>query len=83
MQELALEYAKVAAYIAGGIVMAVATIGPGLAQGRIGAQALESIGKYPESAGQVRTSMILAMGLVEAMVIFATILAFVLILVKG
>lgn len=79
MQELALEYAKVAAYIAGGIVMAVATIGPGLAQGRIGAQALESIGKYPESAGQVRTSMILAMGLVEAMVIFATILAFVLI----
>ncbi len=83
MDELALAYVKIAAYIAAGIVMAVATIGPGLAQGKIAAQACESIGKYPESAGRVRGAMLLAMALVEAIVLFAAGLAFILVLVKG
>lgn len=79
MEELALVYVKVAAYIAAGFLMGVATIGPGLAQGRIGAQACESIGKYPESAGKVRTVMLLSMALVEAIVLLAMVIASILI----
>ena len=54
-------------------------IGPALGQGLIGMKACENIGKYPENAGQIRTTMMLAMGLVETPAIFALIIALLLI----
>lgn len=68
-------YVKIAAFIGAAIVMGIGTIGPAIGQGSIGAKACENIGKYPESAGVIRTTMLLAMGIVETSAIYAFIVA--------
>lgn len=68
-------YAKAAAYIGAAIAMGVGAIGPALGQGLVGMKACETIGKYPESAGNVRTTMMIAMGLVETSAIYCFIIA--------
>ncbi len=75
-----MEYAKAAAFLGAAIAMGVGTIGPALGQGLIGMKACESIGKYPESAGKIRTTMMIAMGLVETSAIYALMVAGALIL---
>ncbi len=69
------EYVKIAAYIGAAFAMGIGTIGPALGQGNIGAKACENIGKYPESAGQIRTTMFLSMGIVETSAIYAFLIA--------
>ncbi len=71
--------AKAAGLIAAGVVMGIGTIGPALAQGMIGSKACETMGKYPDSAGNVRGAMILAMSLVETVAIYALLVAILLI----
>lgn len=73
------EYAKAAAYVGAAIAMGVGSIGPAIGQGMIGAKACENIGKYPESSGQIRTTMMIAMGIVESSAIYALLIALVLI----
>lgn len=73
-------YAKAAAFLGAAIAMGVGSIGPALGQGLIAMKACESIGKYPESAGKIRTTMFLAMGLVETSAIYALMVAGALIL---
>ena len=68
-------YAKAAAFLGAAIAMGVGSIGPALGQGLIGMKAVESIGKYPESAGKVRTSMMLSMMLVETSSIYALLIS--------
>jgi len=63
--------AKAAACIGAAIAMGLGSIGPALGQGMIGMKACENIGKYPESAGQIRTAMILSMAIVESSAIYA------------
>jgi F-type H+-transporting ATPase subunit c len=77
--EIAL-YTKVAAYFGAALVMGIGTIGPALGQGFVGMKACENIGKYPESSGQIRGAMILAMSLIETSAIYALIIALMLIL---
>ncbi len=67
--------AKAASYIGAAIAMGVGAIGPALGQGLVGMKACETIGKYPESAGNVRTTMMIAMGLVETSAIYCFIIA--------
>lgn len=74
-------YAKAAAFIGAAIAMGLGSLGPALGQGLIGMKACENIGKYPESAGQVRTTMMIAMGLVETSAIYALLIAGALIIV--
>jgi len=76
------EYVKIAAYIGAAFVMAVGTIGPALGQGLIGSKAVENIGKYPENAGRIQTSMIISMSFVETSAIYALLIAIVLLFVK-
>lgn len=71
---------KVAAYFGAAIVMGIGTIGPAFGQGLVGMKACENIGKYPESAGQIRGAMILAMSLIETSAIYALIIALMLII---
>ena len=73
--DLASAYVKIAAFIGAAFVMGIGTIGPALGQGMIGSRAAENIGKYPESAGQIRTLMFLAMGIVETSAIYAFLVA--------
>ena len=45
------------------IMMGLCVFGPAIAQGLVASKAMESIARQPEAAGQIRSSMILALGL--------------------
>ena len=64
-------YAQAAAFLGAAIAMGIGAIGPALGQGFIGMKACENIGKYPENAGKIRTTMMMGMGLVETSAIYA------------
>jgi F-type H+-transporting ATPase subunit c len=64
-------YVKVAAYLGAAFAMGIGTIGPALGQGKIAAEACKSIGKYPESYGQIRTAMVIGLSMVETSAIYA------------
>lgn len=71
---------KAAAFLGAAVAMGLGSLGPALGQGMIGAKACENIGKYPESSGQIRGTMIIAMGFVESSAIYCLIIALLLIL---
>lgn len=73
MEDLAMM--KAAAAIGAAIAIGLGVLGPSISQGLIGMKACENIGKYPESSAQIRTTMILGMGLVEAAAIYALLIA--------
>ena len=52
---------------------AIAAIGAGLGIGKIGAAAMEAIARQPESAGDIRSNMIVNAALVEGVALFAVI----------
>ena len=52
---------------------AVAAIGAGIGIGKIGAAAMEAIARQPESAGDIRSIMIVIAALVEGVSLFAVI----------
>ncbi len=68
-------YVKAAAFLGAALAMGIGSIGPALGQGLIGMKACESMGKYPESAGKIRTTMMIAMGLVETAAIYSLLIA--------
>ena len=50
---------------------AIAAIGAGIGIGKIGAAAMEAIARQPESAGDIRSNMIVIAALVEGVALFA------------
>ena len=52
---------------------ALAAIGAGFGIGKIGAAAMEAIARQPESAGDIRSNMIVIAALVEGVALFAVI----------
>lgn len=56
-----------------GIGAGIAAIGAGIGIGRIGSAAMEAIARQPESAGDIRTNMIIIAALVEGVALFAVI----------
>lgn len=52
---------------------AIAVIGAGIGIGKIGATAMESIARQPESSGDIRMSMIIIAALIEGVALFAVI----------
>lgn len=63
---------------AAAFAISVAAVGGATAQGRAAAAALEGIGRNPQSADKSFMPMILSMALMESLVIFAFIVAFLL-----
>ena len=55
---------------------AIAVIGAALGIGKIGSAAMEAIGRQPEAAGKVRTSMIIVADLIEGVALFAVAVCF-------
>jgi F-type H+-transporting ATPase subunit c len=51
-------------------------VGCGLAQGKAVAAACEGIARNPQAAGEIRTTMIIGLALIEALVIYALVAAF-------
>lgn len=62
--------------IAKALAIALGAIAPALAIGKIGAKAMESIGRNPESAGKILVPMLLASAFAEAIAIYALVIAF-------
>lgn len=52
---------------------AIAAIGAGIGIGKIGGSAMEAIARQPESAGDIRSNMIVIAALVEGVALFAVI----------
>lgn len=59
--------------IGASIGAAIAAIGAGIGIGKIGAAAMEAIARQPESAGDIRSNMIVIAALVEGVALFAVI----------
>lgn len=70
---------KAALALGAGLGIAIAAFGGALGQGRAAASALEGIARNPEAAGKVMTPMIIALALVESLVIYALVIAFMLV----
>ena len=65
--------------IAAAVVMSISTITPAIAQGLTSKTALASIARQPEAAGDVRSTLIVARALMEALAIYGLLIAFMLI----
>ena len=52
---------------------ALAVIGAAMGIGKIGGTAMESIGRQPEAAGDIRMSMIIAAALIEGVALLAVV----------
>ena len=75
-----INYVKMAAYFGAAIAMGIGGIGPSLSQGMVASKAVESMGKYPEMSNKIRTTMFLALGIIETSSIDAFVVAMMLIL---
>jgi len=66
------------ASIGAGLAIGLAALGGTLGQGRAAAAALEGISRNPGAAARIQTPMILGLALIESLVIFALLIAFLL-----
>lgn len=80
-EQLALQVAQLDAESMKNIAMAVAAaigvLGPAIGIGMLVSRALEAIGRNPEAAGKIQSTMILGIVFVEALAIFALVVAFI------
>jgi F-type H+-transporting ATPase subunit c len=66
------------AFLAAGLGMAIAACGTGIGIGLLSSKALEGMARQPEAAGNIRTSMILAIAFVEAIALYALVVCLIL-----
>jgi F-type H+-transporting ATPase subunit c len=74
--------ARFAAYLGAGLGAGLTIIGGAAGIGRLAAAAMEGIARQPNSAGDIRLSMIVAAGFIEGIAFFALVVAILLALVK-
>ncbi len=60
------------------LVLGIAALGGALAQGNAAAAALEGIARNPEASGKLFVPMIIGLALIESLVIYAFVIAFLL-----
>ena len=65
--------------IAAAIAIAVSTLGPAIAQGITAGTAMDAIARQPEAAGNIRSTLIVALGMIEALTIYGLLIAFMLV----
>jgi len=68
----------IALVVAIGFGVPIAVIGGGLGQGRAAGSALEAIARQPEAASKIQTAMIIGLALIESLVIYAFVIALIL-----
>ncbi|MDZ4341394.1 MAG: ATP synthase F0 subunit C, partial [Candidatus Binatia bacterium] len=69
---------KVAVAIAAGVAVAIAAFGAALGQGRVGAAAMESIGRNPNAADKLFLPLVLTLALLEALALYVFVIAIIL-----
>ncbi len=62
--------------LAAGLGLGIAAFGAALAQGRATAAAMESIGRNPNAADRIFTPLIVGLALMEALALYALVIAF-------
>jgi F-type H+-transporting ATPase subunit c len=67
--------AQVAIAISAGIAVAIAAFGAALGQGRVGAAAMESIGRNPNAADRLFLPLVLTLALLEALALYGFVIA--------
>jgi len=67
--------AKVAIAISAGLAVAIAAFGAALGQGRVGATAMESIGRNPNAADKLFLPLVLSLALLEALALYGFVIA--------
>jgi F-type H+-transporting ATPase subunit c len=75
--EIAVVNADAMKAVAMAVAAAVGVFGPGIGIGMLVARALEAIGRNPEAAGKIQATMFIGIAFVEALAIFALVVAFV------
>jgi F-type H+-transporting ATPase subunit c len=73
--------AVIALVIAIGFAVPIAVIGGGLGQGKAAAAALEAIARQPDAASKIQTAMIIGLALIESLVIYAFVIALILLFI--
>jgi len=63
--------------IAAALAIGLSTIGAGIGQGIAAGKAIESMARQPEMKSKLQTTMILAMGIMEALAIYGLLIAFI------
>ena len=63
--------------IGAGLAIGLGAIGPGVGIGLAVKGAMEALGRNPEAAGEIRTTMIIGAALAEAVAIYAFVIAIV------
>jgi F-type H+-transporting ATPase subunit c len=69
---------KAAIAIAAGFGVAIAAFGAALGQGRVGAAAMESIGRNPSAADKLFLPLVLSLALLEALALYGFVIAIIL-----
>jgi len=64
--------------IAANIGIGIAAFGSALGQGRVGAAAMESIGRNPNSTNQLFVPMIIGLAFVESLTLYSLVISFIL-----
>ena len=64
--------------IAAAIAIAVSTIFPALGQGMTAKSAMEANARQPDAANNIRSTLIIALALMEALTIYGLLIAFIL-----
>ncbi|MBQ3081840.1 MAG: ATP synthase F0 subunit C [Clostridia bacterium] len=65
--------------IAAALAIAISTIFPAMAQGKTASAAMESIARQPDSAKEIRSTLIISLAMIEAITIYGLLVAFMLI----
>lgn len=65
--------------IAAALAIAFSTVFPAMGQGKAAKTALESIARQPEAAKDIRSTLLLALALMEALTIYGLLIAFMLV----
>ncbi|MBA3737861.1 MAG: F0F1 ATP synthase subunit C [Actinobacteria bacterium] len=60
-----------------GLIIGLAAIGPGIGLGILIGKAVEAMARQPEYANQVRTTMFIGIGLIEALALFGIAFSFI------
>jgi F-type H+-transporting ATPase subunit c len=66
---------SVAIAISAGLAVAIASVGAAFGQGRVGAAAMESIGRNPNAADRLFLPLVLTLALLEALALYGFVIA--------
>lgn len=68
---------EVAKTLAMALVVGLGVIGPGIGLGILVSKALEAIGRNPEAAGIIQTTMYIGIAVTDVLAIFAVVIGFI------